>query len=103
MRRVLTTTVLATCMAFISAPVVAHPAATPAASAARTTLQPGAAAVAGKVSAKHSEPPARSLSQGLAGQPPDADGSGWRTYGTLLATLALMGVIALRRQRFGRH
>lgn len=103
MYRVLATAVLAACMALISAPALAHPAAMPTASAERTTRQPGAGAVAVKVSAKHSEPPARGISQGSAGQPPDTDGSGWRTYGTLLATLALMGVIALRRQRFGRH
>lgn len=103
MYRVLAAAVLAACMAFISAPVLARPAAMATASAARTTLQPGAGAVAVKVSTKHSEPPARSISQGSAGQPPRADGSGWRTYSTLLATLALMGVIALRRQRFGRH
>lgn len=32
----------------------------------------------------------------------DADASGWRSYGMLLATLVLMGVIAVRRYKAGR-
>ena len=32
----------------------------------------------------------------------DADESGWRSYGMLLATLVLMGVIAVRRYKAGR-
>ena len=32
----------------------------------------------------------------------DADTSGWRSYGMLLATLVLMGVIAVRRYQAGR-
>jgi hypothetical protein len=33
---------------------------------------------------------------------PDAGESGWRSYGMLLATLVLMGVIAVRRYKAGR-
>ena len=32
----------------------------------------------------------------------DQDESGWRSYGMLLATLVLMGVIAVRRYKAGR-
>lgn len=32
----------------------------------------------------------------------DTDESGWRSYGMLLATLVLMGVIAVRRYKAGR-
>lgn len=34
---------------------------------------------------------------------PEAGESGWRSYGMLLATLVLMGVIAVRRYKVGRH
>ena len=34
---------------------------------------------------------------------PEAGESGWRSYGMLLATLVLMGVIAVRRFKAGRH
>lgn len=34
---------------------------------------------------------------------PEAGESGWRSYGMLLATLVLMGVIAVRRYKEGRH
>ena len=34
---------------------------------------------------------------------PEAGESGWRSYGMLLATLVLMGVITVRRFKEGRH
>jgi hypothetical protein len=37
-----------------------------------------------------------------SGDEPDAGESGWRSYGMLLATLVLMGVIAVRRYKAGR-
>ena len=39
----------------------------------------------------------------VADDGPEAGESGWRSYGMLLATLVLMGVIAVRRYKVGRH
>ena len=41
--------------------------------------------------------------QSLSADEFDPDASGWRSYGMLLATLVLMGVIAVRRFTAGRH
>ncbi len=41
--------------------------------------------------------------QDLSADEFDAGASGWRSYGMLLATLVLMGVIAVRRFTAGRH
>ena len=40
------------------------------------------------------------VSKGSAGEQDEAGDSGWRSYGMLLGTLVLMGIIAVRRQRF---
>lgn len=55
-----------------------------------------------KVSAKNNEKQVRSLPQNSAGEQSDPGKSGWRTYGTLMATLILMGAIALRRYKSGK-
>jgi hypothetical protein len=68
--------------------------------AVRVKLQSGTEGV--KVSTKHGETQAHSVAQRSANDTSSTDDSGWRTYGTLLATLVLMGVIAVRRQKSGR-
>jgi hypothetical protein len=65
----------------------------------RMKLQPGAETV--KVRAVYS-PDVRPV-QELSADEFDSDASGWRSYGMLLATLVLMGVIAVRRFTAGRH
>jgi hypothetical protein len=75
------------------------------ASAAKSThmkLQPGADSV--KVRAVYSPDIRPNPPQAFAaGDEPEAGESGWRSYGMLLATLVLMGVIAVRRFKAGRH
>lgn len=67
--------------------------------AARMPLQPAGAPVI--VVATGSVPERRSVPQVAVDSRSNTDESGWRTYGTLLATLVLMAVIALRRHRAG--
>ena len=99
--------VLATVLASASASYAQYPAQAPATpavkavtaekpTATRMKLQAGAETV--KVRAVYSpnvrpNPPADELDPGE---------SGWRSYGMLLATLVLMGVIAVRRYKAGR-
>ena len=100
--------VLATVLASASASYASYPASAPAKAAtaamaekpttARMKLQSGAGAETVKVRAVYSpdvrpNPSADEL---------DPDESGWRSYGMLLATLVLMGVIAVRRYKAGR-
>lgn len=66
---------------------------------ARMKLQPGAESA--KVRAVYS-PDVRANPLQNAGDEPAAAESGWRSYGMLLATLVLMGVIAVRRYKAGR-
>ena len=73
------------------------------AKATRMKLQPGTEPV--KVNTVHGVDTVRSSQPSLgatAAGEADADESGWHPYGTLLATLALMGVIAVRRHKAGR-
>lgn len=67
--------------------------------AARMPLQPVAASV--PVVAAGSVPERRSIPQSAADGRSSTEGSGWRTYGTLLAILVLMAAIALRRHKAG--
>jgi hypothetical protein len=106
MLKALFTAVLASWMASVSASP-AQPSAAPAASAGkpqqptRMKLQSGADTV--KVRAVYSpdiRPNPPQVFTTDAEQ--DADASGWRSYGMLLATLVLMGVIAVRRYKAGR-
>jgi len=67
----------------------------------RMKLQPGADTV--KVRAVYSPDIRPNPPQAFAANDEqDADASGWRSYGMLLATLVLMGVIAVRRYKAGR-
>ncbi|CAN7187021.1 hypothetical protein [Polaromonas sp. LjRoot131] len=109
-KALITAALLATCMASASAysdssdqpppqPLAAK------ASAAKSThmkLQAGADSV--KVRAVYSPDIRPNPPQAFAADDgPEAGESGWRSYGMLLATLALMGVIAVRRFKAGRH
>lgn len=67
--------------------------------AARMPLQPVAVPV--PVVAAGTVPERRSIPQSAADGRSSTDGSGWRTYGTLLAILVLMAAIALRRHKAG--
>jgi hypothetical protein len=107
MPKALITAVLAASLAAASAsyasshtPTMASPAVKvgtgPADKTTRMKLQPGAETV--KVRAVYSPDVRANPADDL-----DAPGeSGWRSYGMLLATLALMGVIAVRRYKAGR-
>ena len=64
-------------------------------------VQPGAETV--KVRAVYSPDVRPNPVQSLSADEFDPDASGWRSYGMLLATLVLMGVIAVRRFTAGRH
>lgn len=112
MFRTLFTAILATWIASASAsanqpaaPVAVTPTGT-AAKATRMKLQPGTEPV--KVNTVHSVDTVRTGQSGQSGLggtaagEADTDESGWHPYGTLLATLALMGVIAVRRHKAGR-
>lgn len=88
----------------------AQPPAAPAAKAATAEkntrmklqpIQPNAEAV--KVRAVYSPDVRPNPVQDLSGDEFDTGASGWRSYGMLLATLVLMGVIAVRRFTAGRH
>ena len=74
-------------------------------SAAKSThmkLQPGTDSV--KVRAVYSPDIRPNPPQAFAADDgSEAGESGWRSYGMLLATLVLMGVIAVRRFKVGRH
>ena len=73
-------------------------------SAAKSTpmkLQPGTDSV--KVRAVYSPDVRPNPVQDLSADEFDSGASGWRSYGMLLATLVLMGVIAVRRYKAGRH
>ena len=97
MRPALLTVVLATAMgaAWAQSPAPVAPASAPAQAAALPAGQPAV-----KVQASYSPTPVA----GLAPAATEADSdSVWHDYGMLLATLALMGVIAVRRQGGGRH
>lgn len=75
-----------------------------AATAEKTTrmkLQPDTETV--KVHAVYSPDVRPNPAQDLSADEFDAGESGWRSYGMLLATLVLMGVIAVRRFKAGRH
>jgi hypothetical protein len=67
----------------------------------RMKLQPGADTV--KVRAVYSPDVRPNPVQDLSADEFDSGASGWRSYGMLLATLVLMGVIAVRRFTAGRH
>ncbi len=67
----------------------------------RMKLQPGAETV--KVRAVYSPDVRPNPVQDLSADEFDPGASGWRSYGMLLATLVLMGVIAVRRFTAGRH
>ena len=67
--------------------------------AARMPLQSVAAPI--PVVAAGTVPERRSVPQSAADGRSSTDGSGWRTYGTLLAILVLMAAIALRRHKAG--
>ena len=67
--------------------------------ATRMPLQPSAAPV--PVVAAGTVPERRSIPQSAADGRSSTEGSGWRTYGTLLAILMLMAAIALRRHKAG--
>lgn len=64
-------------------------------------IQPNAETV--KVRAVYSPDVRPNPVQDLSADEFDAGASGWRSYGMLLATLVLMGVIAVRRFTAGRH
>jgi hypothetical protein len=67
--------------------------------AARVPLQPVTEPLA--VIAAGGVPERRSVPSSSVDGQSSKDDSGWRTYGTLLATLVLMAAIALRRHRTG--
>jgi hypothetical protein len=110
MFRTLFTAILATWIASATAstnPPAAPAAVTPTGATAKATrmkLQPGTEPV--KVNTVHSVNTVRNGQSGLgvtaAAGEADTDESGWHPYGTLLATLALMGVIAVRRHKAER-
>jgi hypothetical protein len=64
-------------------------------------IQPSAETV--KVRAVYSPDVRPNPVQELSADEFDPGASGWRSYGMLLATLVLMGVIAVRRFTAGRH
>jgi hypothetical protein len=107
LKALMTAAVLATSMASASAysdasdqppPSLARPAAE---KPARMKLQAGADTV--KVRAVYSPDIRPNPPQAFAtDDEADTDASGWRSYGMLLATLVLMGVIAVRRYKAGR-
>ena len=106
----MTAAVLATCMASASAysdssdqpPTRAIAAKASAAKSTHMKLQPGTDSV--KVRAVYSPDIRPNPPQAFAADDgPEAGESGWRSYGMLLATLVLMGVIAVRRFKAGRH
>jgi hypothetical protein len=108
--KAVTTAVLATWMASASAYSDSSdqpppPPFVPKASAAKNThmkLQAGAETV--KVRAVYSPDIRPNPPQAFAADDePGVGESGWRSYGMLLATLVLMGVIAVRRYKAGRH
>jgi hypothetical protein len=112
MPKALFTAVLAASFASAAASYSQYPAQPPAAPAmkavttekpTRMTLQSGAETV--KVRAVYSPDVRPNPPQTLASADDEADASqsGWRSYGMLLATLVLMGVIAVRRFSAGRH
>ena len=77
-----------------------------AATAEKTTrmkLQPEAETETVKVRAVYSPDVRPNPVQNLSADEVDSGVSGWRSYGMLLATLVLMGVIAVRRFTAGRH
>jgi hypothetical protein len=105
MPKALITAALFASLACASASFAASPAPSPAASAvkgikadqpARMKLQSGTETV--KVRAVYSPNVRPNPSDELD----DPGESGWRSYGMLLATLVLMGVIAVRRYKAGR-
>lgn len=102
MRRVLLTVVFSVCISSACAHAGTPPPGSVlvAENAAHMALQLGPEAV--KVSTKNNETQVRTVSQNPTGEAPNRDSSGWRTYGTLLATLVLMGAIALRRHKSGK-
>jgi hypothetical protein len=106
MLKALLTTVLATWMASVSASPAQSPATLSASTGgnqppARMKLQAGADTV--KVRAVYSPDIRPNPPQAFAADDEaDTDASGWRSYGMLLATLVLMGVIAVRRYKAGR-
>jgi hypothetical protein len=61
----------------------------------QTVAEPVVVVAAGTV------PERRSIPQSAVDSQSSTQDSGWRTYGTLLATLVLMAAIALRRHRVG--
>jgi hypothetical protein len=102
MPKALITLALAACMASAAASYAHTPAPTAATAVtaekpARIKLQPGADAV--KVRAVYS-PNIRPNPATIDELAPSE--SGWRSYGMLLGTLVLMGVIAVRRYKAGR-
>ena len=107
LKALITSAVLATLMASASAYSDSSdqpppPSFAPKASAAKTTpmkLQAGADTV--KVRAVYS-PNIRPNPPQAFTPDEEAGASGWRSYGMLLATLVLMGVIAVRRYKAGR-
>lgn len=105
MLKALFTAVLATWMASVPASP-AQPPVTLSASAGgnqpptRMKLQAGADTV--KVRAVYSPDIRPNPQPAFAPDDGDTDASGWRSYGMLLATLVLMGVIAVRRYKAGR-
>ena len=100
MRRALFTVALTVCVGLASAHSRTDPAVSATDSSTRMTRQFAPEAV--KVSAKNNEKQVRSLPQNSADEQSDPGKSGWRTYGTLMATLILMGAIALRRYKSGK-
>jgi hypothetical protein len=97
MHRALVSTIFAGLFAFVAA-AHSHPKTTPPIikpeASAQVTLQSASDAV--KVRA----PRELAVTAAKAGAPPAE--SGWSKYGTLLATLVVMGAIAVRRQRLGQ-
>ena len=103
MSRALLTVILSTCMAWASAaesgstrtllPVV------DVATVPRMPLQPEVVLV--KVSVARSAPEVANVSQLSATNASSTNESGGKSVGTLVATLVLMGVIALRRHKAG--
>jgi hypothetical protein len=112
MSRALLTVVLVACLTAAS-PVSATASVQvrPLTSSNPTSVSETAEAVSRKQTAAATEPvlvaaasisPGRfNVSPGVVESQPANEDSGWRTYGTLLATLVLMAAIALRRYRVG--
>lgn len=99
MRLALLTVVLAAAMGAAWAQPTA-----PVAPASAPAQTQAAALVAGQPSVKFQASYKPAPVAGLAPATTEADpDSAWHDYGMLLATLALMGVIAVRRQGRGRH